>query len=99
MKLIEDHIDSLKKLCLVYNVDTMYLFGSAVTSNFNDKSDLDFLVKFKSIDLAAYFDNYIGFKNSLKTLFGREIDLIEQQTLKNPVLINSINKSKELIYG
>ncbi|TRW23333.1 nucleotidyltransferase domain-containing protein [Flavobacterium zepuense] len=99
MKLIEEHIDSLKSLCYTHNVDRMYLFGSAVTSNFNDKSDIDFLVKFKAIDLAVYFDNYINFKTKLKNLFGREVDLIEEQTLKNPILINSINKSKELVYG
>jgi len=99
MKLIEEHIDNLKQLCYAHNVDRMYLFGSAVTSNFNDASDIDFLVKFKTIDLAGYFDNYIDFKTKLKNLFGREVDLVEEQTLKNPILINSINKSKELVYG
>ena len=99
MKLIEEHIDNLKQLCYAHNVDRMYLFGSAVTSNFNDASDIDFLVKFKNIDLASYFDNYIDFKTKLKNLFGREVDLVEEQTLKNPILINSINKSKELVYG
>jgi predicted nucleotidyltransferase len=57
------------------------------------------LVKFKPIDLARYFDNYIAFKEKLKALFGRDVDLLEEQTLKNPVLIKSINKNKELIYG
>ena len=38
-------------------------------------------------------------KQELKTLFNREIDLLEEQTLKNPILINSINKNKALIYG
>ena len=32
-------------------------------------------------------------------IFKRDIDLVEEQTLKNPILINSINKNKELIYG
>ncbi|MFV8342207.1 nucleotidyltransferase family protein [Flavobacterium sp. XS2P39] len=74
-------------------------FGSALNSNFSDKSDIDFLVKFKAIELAQYFENYINLKENLKILFGREVDLLEEQTLKNPILINSINKSKELIYG
>ena len=99
MILIEKNIDRLKTICSTYNVDKMYLFGSALNSNFNDKSDIDFLVKFKSFELSQYFDNYINLKENLKNLFGREIDLLEEQTLKNPILINSINKSKELIYG
>ncbi|AWG22727.1 MULTISPECIES: nucleotidyltransferase family protein [Flavobacterium] len=99
MILIEQNIDRLKTICSTYNVDKMYLFGSALNSNFNDKSDIDFLVKFKPFDLSQYFDNYINLKENLKILFGREVDLLEEQTLKNPILINSINKSKELIYG
>lgn len=99
MKLIENHIETLRILCLNYHVDKMYLFGSALNSNFNPKSDIDFLVKFKPIDLATYFDNYIGFKENLKQLFGREIDLVEEQTLKNPILKNSIDRNKVLVYG
>jgi predicted nucleotidyltransferase len=77
----------------------MYLFGSVLNSNFTKDSDIDLLVKFKSIELSKYFDNYMDFKENLEKLFGREVDLVEEQTLKNPILIKSINKSKELIYG
>ena len=99
MMLIDQNIESLKRLCNIYNVDKMYLFGSALTSNFSNESDIDFLVKFKSIELSQYFENYLNFKENLETLFGREVDLLEEQTLKNPILINSINRSKELVYG
>jgi uncharacterized protein len=99
MKLIPDKIEKVKKLCATHNVETMYLFGSALTSNFKDSSDIDFLVKFKPIDLSGYFDNYIHFKNELAALLGRDVDLVEEQTLKNPILIKSINRNKELIYG
>lgn len=99
MGIVDQNIEDLKKLCTMYNVEKMYLFGSILNSNFNEESDIDLLVKFKSIELSKYFDNYIDFKENLEKLFGREVDLVEEQTLKNPILINSINKSKELIYG
>jgi len=99
MELIDNHIDSLTELCTTYNVDKMYLFGSALNSDFNAKSDIDFLVKFKSIELSKYFENYINFKENLESLFGRDIDLVEEQALKNPIHIKSINRTKELIYG
>lgn len=99
MNPIEINSDHLKKLCDDYHVDKMYLFGSALNSNFNKKSDIDFLVRFKPIDLSGYFDNYIGFKTSLEKLFGRDVDLLEEQTLKNPILIQSIDRNKKLIYG
>jgi predicted nucleotidyltransferase len=99
MGIIEKNVEDLKKLCILYNVDKMYLFGSALTVNFNNESDIDFLVKFKSIDLSIYFDNFLGLKENLEKLFGRKVDLIEEQTLRNPILIKSINSSKELVYG
>jgi predicted nucleotidyltransferase len=99
MKNIAYNIDNLNKLCINYNVEKMYLFGSVLNSKFNDKSDIDLLVKFREIDLAEYFDNYINSKEKLAELFGRKVDLIEEQTLRNPILIKSINNSKELVYG
>lgn len=99
MKIIENHIEHLRRLCDIHNVDKMYLFGSALRPEFSEHSDIDFLVKFKPIDLADYFDNYMSFKENLKDLLGREIDLLEEQTLKNPILRKSIDESKELIYG
>jgi predicted nucleotidyltransferase len=99
MGIVERNKEDLKRLCALYNVETMYLFGSALNSKFNKKSDIDLLVKFKFIELSAYFDNYMHFKERLENLFGREVDLVEEQTLRNPILINSINKTKALIYG
>lgn len=99
MGIVDRNIEDLKRLCTLYNVEKMYLFGSVLNSNFNKESDIDLLVKFKAIELSKYFDNYMDFKENLEKLFGREVDLVEEQTLKNPILINSINKSKELIYG
>jgi predicted nucleotidyltransferase len=99
MGFVDQNMDELRRLCIMYNVEKMYLFGSVLTPKFNNRSDIDFLVKFKDIDLSTYFDNYMNFKSNLENLFGREVDLVEEQTLKNPILINSINKSKELVYG
>jgi predicted nucleotidyltransferase len=99
MRIDNKNLEELKMLCTLYNVEKMYLFGSMLNSDFNEMSDIDFLVKFKPFDLSRYFDNYINFKENLEKLFGRDVDLVEEQTLRNPILINSINRSKELIYG
>lgn len=99
MNLIKENSERLKKLCDRYHVDKMYLFGSALNPEFHKDSDIDFLVRFKPIDLRGYFDNYMDFKADLKKLLGREVDLLEEQTLKNPILIQSINRNKQLVYG
>lgn len=99
MLLIDKNIQKVKTLCRKHKVEKLYLFGSARNNSFTDKSDIDFLVSFDKKDLNQYFENYISFKEKLEKLFKRDIDLVEEQTLKNPILINSINKNKELIYG
>jgi predicted nucleotidyltransferase len=99
MYLINQNKETIKRLCETHNVEKLYLFGSATTTKFNEESDIDFLVKFKSFDLKLYYLNYIDLKTKLKNLLQREIDLVEEQTLKNPYLISSIEENKELIYG
>ena len=81
---MKNHIEHIKTLCNLYNVEKMYLFGSALNSTFNNSSDVDLLVKFKEIELVDYFDNYMNFKEKLESLFGREVDLLEEQKLNNP---------------
>ena len=97
--MIEFDKDKLQKLCKTHNVSSLYLFGSATGDSFSPESDIDFLVRFKEFEISKYFMNYISLKENLKNLFKRDIDLVEEQTLKNPILIDSINRNKELIYG
>ena len=91
--------EKLYELCMRYHVDRMYLFGSALTPNYDQQSDIDFLVRFQPIELSLYFENYFNLKEQLKSLYGRDIDLLEEQALKNPILIQSINRTKQLVYG
>ena len=97
--LLDQNKKQIEALCKSHEVEKLYLFGSAATNTFSEASDIDFLVKFKSFDLTNYFINYLDLKEKLYLLLNREIDLVEEQTLKNPYLIKSINKNKKLIYG
>ncbi|MEO6348893.1 MAG: nucleotidyltransferase domain-containing protein [Aquaticitalea sp.] len=99
MVITQKNKNLIRSICETHSVETLYLFGSATGNTFGKSSDIDFLVKFRAIDLSTYFENYMGLKQKLKKIFKRDVDLVEEQTLKNPILINSINKSKELIYG
>ena len=96
---VETHLDQIKQVCQDHYVDKLYLIGSAVTGDVHGQSDIDFLVQFQSVDPAAYFNNFRDLKEQLEHLLDSKVDLIEVQTLKNPVLIRSINRNKVLIYG
>lgn len=99
MNLLAKQKTAIKALCEKFHVERLYLFGSAAKGTQTNESDVDFLVKFKPFDLYYYFDNYLDLKSNLQELFERKVDLVEEQSLRNPVLIKSINKNKKLIYG
>lgn len=97
--LIKDKLDDLKRLCQDYDVKTMYVFGSACTDKFNDKSDIDILISFKDISIEKYTDNYFDLHYKLEELFKRKIDLLTENSLSNPYFIESIEETKQLLYA
>jgi len=98
MEIIEQNTDRLIELCVNHKVGQLYVFGSALTNKFNESSDIDLLVQFTPIDLLEYFDNYMDFKEELEVLFGRSVDLVENQAIKNPIFRKVIDREKQLIY-
>ena len=96
---IKSKLPELLNLCKQHKITSLYLFGSANTEQFDNDSDIDLLVTFGDIDLFNYFDNYMDLKENLERIFERKIDLVEDKTVKNPVLRRSIDRNKILIYG
>lgn len=97
--LIEKYKNELKSLCERYDVKIMYVFGSAVTSDFSESSDVDILISFKDISFEKYTDNYFELHDALVKLFQRKVDLITERSLSNPYFIESIEKTKQLLYA
>ncbi|NLZ51168.1 MAG: nucleotidyltransferase [Rikenellaceae bacterium] len=99
MSYIDSHIDSINALCIKYNVNSLHVFGSAVTDRFNEDSDIDFLVVFESPVKYDYFNNYFDFKYALEDLLKRNIDLVEMKSIRNKYFLNEVNATKRKIYG
>jgi predicted nucleotidyltransferase len=99
MKLIENNIKKIVALCKKHKVNKLFVFGSVLTPRFNEKSDIDLVVDFNKDEVEDYFDNYFDFKYSLEELFGRDVDLLEEQTIRNPYLKKNVDTTKTLIYG
>jgi predicted nucleotidyltransferase len=97
--LIETYKNELKSLCEKYDVKIMYAFGSAVTSDFSESSDVDILISFKDISFEKYTDNYFELHEALVNLFQRKVDLVTERSLSNPYFIESIEKTKQLLYA
>lgn len=99
MNIVENNIDKIKYLCTKHKVSKLFAFGSVLTNRFQNDSDIDLIVDFGDVDLYNYADNYFDLKFSLEKLFKRNVDLLENKAINNPYLRQSIDSSKQLIYG
>ena len=98
-KLIDQHRDTITQLCRRYGVQRLELFGSATTEEFDPaRSDIDFLFEFDS-NPADLFNRFFGLKESLEALYGREVDLVTISAMRNPYFIESVNKTRQLVYA
>ena len=96
---IKNYKNDIDKLCKKHKVKNLYVFGSALTEKFNEKSDIDLIVDFDSVDLNNYADNYFDLKFSLQNIFQRTIDLLEEQAIKNPYFKKVVHSQRQLVYG
>ena len=79
---------------------TLELFGSAAKGTFNPaRSDLDFLVEFDDLTTRDAANRYFGLLESLETLFGRRIDLVDLTAVENPYFLRAIAPSRTVLYA
>ncbi|MDR1331534.1 MAG: nucleotidyltransferase domain-containing protein [Tannerella sp.] len=98
--IVKKRKNELAKLCRQLRIKRMYVFGSASSGQMTAASDIDFLIAFDdSLSINEYSANYFTLHERLRHLFRREIDVVTEPSLSNPYFINSINRTKELIYG
>ena len=80
---------------LHYGVERAYLFGSAAAGTMHADSDVDFIIKFpETMHYTTYADNYFALAEALESLLKRSVDLVTEKTLKNPYLLQVINRHK-----
>jgi predicted nucleotidyltransferase len=99
--LIDQHRAEIALLCHRYGVRQLEVFGSAARgADFDpDRSDADFLVDFERESNMSALHQFFGFAEALERLLGRPVDLVERGAIKNPFLLASIDRARELVYA
>ncbi|HMN42621.1 MAG TPA: nucleotidyltransferase domain-containing protein [Phycisphaerales bacterium] len=99
-ELVLHNLEKIAELCRKHRVRRLFLFGSAVGDDFDPaSSDVDFLVVFEPQERKGWDDVYFLLLADLESLLGRKVDLLEAHTLRNPYLIASINRTKQMLYA
>jgi len=99
-QMTEQERAALESICRRFNVTRLELFGSAATDAYrSDRSDLDFVVEFaKDANLGSWLAGYFDLQQALEGLFDRPVDLVFLSALKNPYFVQSVNKTRRVVY-
>jgi predicted nucleotidyltransferase len=62
-------------------------------------SDVDFLVQFDHGERDEPLEQFFGLSESLQSLLGRPVDLVELDAVTNPFILAGIDRSRELVYA
>jgi predicted nucleotidyltransferase len=95
---IQSKVKEIENLCMQYKVNRLYAFGSVCRADFNEKSDVDFIVSFTDVPIYDYADYFFNLKEELEKVLIRKVDLVTEKSLENPYFVNVVNKTKTLIY-
>ncbi len=99
-RLIEQNHRGIADICQRYRIQRLEVFGSAARGDDFDPahSDADFLVEF-SPGAKAGLSEFFGAKSELEALLERGVDLVEFAAVRNPYVLASINRCRELVYA
>jgi uncharacterized protein len=96
---IPDHIvTKVRTYCREHGVKSLFLFGSYARGDAIESSDIDLLIEFKSSEHISYFDLLIV-KSDLEKILGSKVDLVEIESLVNPIRRKSILAERISLYA
>jgi predicted nucleotidyltransferase len=94
-------IDKIDDFCRRWQITELALFGSILRDDFKPDSDIDVLVTFTP-DVKWSLLDHIRMEQELKSLFGREIDLVSKRAIqqsKNWIRRREILTTAQPIYA
>jgi len=95
---IQISLESVREFCRKWRVKEFSLFGSVLSEDFSPDSDVDVLVSFEEdAPWSAY--ELVDMIDELRRIFGREVDLVEKEGLRNPYRRRSIMSRREVLYA
>jgi hypothetical protein len=89
--------DRIEEFCRRWKIREFSLFGSVLREDFGPQSDVDVLVSFAP-DAEWDLFHLVEMRDELMSLFGRDVDLVEKEGLRNPFRRRTILDTREVIY-
>ena len=90
--------ERIAEFCRTWKIRELSLFGSVLRDDFGPDSDVDVLVSFEPAATWDLFD-LVTMRDELMAMFGRAVDLVEKEGLRNPFRQRRILSTREVIYA
>lgn len=90
-----DEIESFRRK---WRIMEFSLFGSVVREDFGPECDVDVLVTFANDAPWSYWE-LVDARAELRAIFGRDIDLSEERSIRNPFRRRAILREKRVLYA
>ena len=87
----------LRDLCCRWLVREFSLFGSVLREDFGKESDVDVLVSFEEAATWSLWD-LTDLQEELQLLFGRPVDLVEPEAIRNPFRRKEILETRKVLF-
>ena len=84
--------------CRKWKVTELALFGSVLRDDFGPGSDIDALVELAPDHGLSLFD-WVDMIDELRSIFGREVDLVSKRALRNPFRRHEILTTRKVIHA
>ena len=95
---LSQYKEAIEDLCKTESIQSLRIFGSALTERFGPKSDVDILISFQDTQARDSFTSYFLVKNRLEEIFMRPVDLVIEKPFRNPFFQRSVDRSKQTVY-
>jgi uncharacterized protein len=86
------------EFCRRWKVVEFSLFGSVLREDFRPDSDVDVLVTFAPDAQVSLFD-LVQMQIELESVFGRPVDVVEKDALRNPFRKREILNTAQVVYA
>ena len=91
-------LDRIAAFCERWKITEFALFGSVLREDFRPDSDVDVLVSFQPRAPWSLWD-LVEMQEELGAIFGRPVDLIEKEGLRNPYRRHEILSTRRVVYA
>ena len=83
--------------CRKWRISRFSLFGSVLREDFGSDSDVDVLILFDPPIVWSLYD-WVDMIEELQAMFGRKVDLVSEEGLRNPFRREEILCTRRVIY-